>query len=898
MQVSRAQHHYSQTPERTTESSAEAVLLSTTRSGTSTEPQPSALILQSQSSLHDASPIAFVDDSDFPVQAWVKNLSSSDLQNLREALAQPPEALSPEQQSLLAALDIGALDTETRAQLSETLLLETTLQALRGGNYKSSSITLSLINQLQKLAQEPDLTAERYHSAFPAPFIQVTGLQQLRDPALIPLLPRLAEQAETLKQPLQPVAVGTSNSSLAIHELRRSSEALLAQNARFSGAMSEKLEQALTGVQEQVQSAREQRESLDLERAGLDMNQGLLQRRLQDIEAALAQPDMETHEQAVLELDQMRYQQELERIQAKMTDLNMRIEQLDLSLQSTRETYSQSQNVIEAAQRAENFYALSQEQRQGLESNSALSALDTIMEKHAGGLREHVKQLLTGEQAQSELNLDAGLNYSLTQILNPDNAGELRTLSGLLAGDMATLSADEKETLRRFGLHAQGDQLINLANRSPINAEQLNALQQASTALAPTPSTGPESPSVSSLAHREILSTVGANLLRLETSRGRVEDYAARLDTATHNLEQTNARIEALMQEAQELTQTANDFEARLSQATEIVEHLRSLRDQRELKDYLRQLAATGQLAELQDEISDFLGLDIEVEGNEVKFFYNGHKMKPEGFVRLLEVRLRLKNIELERMQGEIADKHSEIASEREQLKHDEAELLQTRDEAQLAIQDYRAELSHSQSDLQSLLALRNDPQRWNQMPPEQQEAVQEMISRLQAEQARAPELLHRMGRAFERAEQALERAQQNRALADILLAQLSDLLLKLNELGDRLLQLRSVPEGDLEGPKQELAVELLRDLPRPEASEQAFSDWLEELRASYAQNDRLVTAEQNQSEIERSFQRQQLALRQQALKHHLEQIEALDTRSHERIQTLLQESLQSRPRA
>lgn len=810
------------------------------------------LSMSTQGSKHFATPLTFLEPALPPeqtalIESLLENHSAQDIQALIQALdAQARGLASPEQEALISNTLTG-LQSADVPSFTQELRVQNALSALKSARFISKGVTLSLLHQLRKSAQNPNLTADQYRNGFPEPFIKLTQTDVLRDPQLLPHLERLVKETEPIFE------------SAKTHIPRPTSDLGLSAQMpvkTFENAQQTQLYGQLSDTRSQLQQAQQERLVTE---GGIDIFKSSLAFKREKLARLTAEhghhpQDQQTlNERVFLNQDIRRLEKSIETHQTQLGQLSSRIETLQDKSADLTTAFEQTSEAVE-------YFSQDKGRRGkvGRQGESPLAQLEQVLSRHAVELGAHIENQLRPSQRPlkpAAINLEDKLNYAFAEVLNPQNRSQLDALEGILNKEPKSVTSADKAVLKTFGLYVQGNTWVNLMDRQmDMTPQHLSAIKTTVAQVKTMATTVKANPS-------GVFAVATTSFEGLLNARKKVDTEVAGLETANRELGAANDRVETLTREANDLRGILSNEGNPLGSLTDIVRNLRSLRNSRDLQDYIRKLASNGQLGHLNAALKH-LNIQVEVRGNQVRFKNDqGHALNPATFVAvaehqlsMLERRVDAKLQELEEAQGDLESKRNNV--------------LTRRQSTEVARNDLAQQLESARHSRTQLLAIKNNPELWAQLSPEQQSQLDTWLQELEHEISNGENSLRRADRALAQADQELQRAALNLLNLQFLL---NDLKL---QLGDIQAVLSEKPNQG--PPLAAQSLDFQRQLKaEPAQSQDIAQEWLEALKDAAHEAEYRKQAQEIKAFDQRITDEFQAKMRD-ALDYHIAQIEKL----------------------
>lgn len=508
-------------------------------------------------------------------------------------------------------------------------------------------------------------------------------------------------------------------------------------------------------------------------------------------------------------------------------------------------------------------------------------------------------------QNSPKLDLEKGMNVVYAKMLanagSPtDNAKMLELVSKLTEDPNYALSESDQQLLQGYGLAVQGGQLINYVTRERVSAQDISDFQhihnyQSQKAAAVSENNGVSRPFVGNiLAAAELAET------HLLNQQNLLADRLAALGLKRERLE---ADLESGRAQMSQLQNQQTVLNSQMEQANLTLELLNGLENASDLQQFF--LNATPEQRALLEQ----LGITIQGDGDQITITQNGQPLSAQAALSLVR----------EGVQAQVAQLQTSIEQTRTQLAEFEAQVSDIESQLQ-DIESDAAVVSMIQRNLEQatvgyessiadLRQLRNDPEAWAQLSPDEQSRIEGLLGRYAGNMARTQSLqtaatqeLEAVASLREEASVFVQEARELISATQNMLQAADQVLLNLTHALERLEQQIQRLEGSPETQKaQELIaeandlasrLELMPSFDQMDVSE-LIAEWekiLKEAQATYSRWSKQQQANQDIENVRmQAFSKNML----ERADYHLETLQNMVQQRSTEMRDYLQSSLQ-----
>lgn len=517
---------------------------------------------------------------------------------------------------------------------------------------------------------------------------------------------------------------------------------------------------------------------------------------------------------------------------------------------------------------------------------------------------------------------------------------ELSTrLSGLGNRDQPPLTALEisqyNAALKSFGLMTDGQNLYNLSVRTPDPASGARkpmlctrsdmdkliagcAAVQADFAMQPG-SADPFLPHLrasalpSAPAQPAAASRFGAQ--SPESPRAFGLNTLSAIERISHTMSALNNFTDMLIQGESYITESAQMIDELLKQQQEVDQALGAAIErhegvQTELQAQEQILSSLSDVAQSVQNSSDLnqslrgdLGalnqtlapLQLEVRrdsAGQLQFFKQGQAISEAEFRQALQQGVNRQTTTVASLNQELAQTEQNVGALRDRSETISTQLETAADKGRqgLAILEQASDIG--QRGLQELLAIRNNPEAWNQLSDELKNQVNEKINTLQSGLQKIDQLTEIGRNSVSRAEEQLQRSASLREQADLAVARSQELRKRIADLLEQQREMRA-QEQPLTSQAEQIEALLKREpAPDNQALQKLAESWLDSLQSHFSEAENLYQQHQKvNAQARDSFERAAQKLREN-LNYHHEKLSDMDEQSRARLEQALQDSL------
>lgn len=364
-----------------------------------------------------------------------------------------------------------------------------------------------------------------------------------------------------------------------------------------------------------------------------------------------------------------------------------------------------------------------------------------------------------------------------TQTLSRQLSTLMERLKGLDNPDAPPLSADEvvqlNASLKTIGLMTDGVQLYNLSNRMATepgakrqpqvcSTYEVQQIQNVCAALLEAPSESSE------------LAVFGQNLSVFQDVIVEMEQNIAAAEVKVQGMiDQLHKVDQALDQSIQKAETLAVEFQVQTQEVQGIVETL----------DLMTEVDKPGKLnpekVSVLNERLKPLALEVKLSsGGRPVFRHRGQEISSTQVKGLIRSRLSEKREILQNLALEMAQNHQNILRLQRQSRDLSSQMQVVIDkELKPALKQLAQTRQQGQHDLNALLDLKADPERWGRLSAQEQAQVDKMIAAYRQGMTRIDKSTQRGEKVMEQAESALAASQKIQDAATRILKDLAGLM-------------------------------------------------------------------------------------------------------------------------
>ncbi|MBT9544801.1 MAG: hypothetical protein IV090_05380 [Candidatus Sericytochromatia bacterium] len=479
-------------------------------------------------------------------------------------------------------------------------------------------------------------------------------------------------------------------------------------------------------------------------------------------------------------------------------------------------------------------------------------------------------------------------NYILTQILSMGDDAQanafIQTLQKFQAG--GPLSQTELEGLERAGITIHQGRAYNLANKQPINADDLQIFAQVAQHMLSKTLLGDSSSVQAMKTLRSDIATVFQGIREIKALSATIAKNKSEIQKETQELAVANEQIQIAQDRVQGSDQVAQTAQSDYEKARALWSQLKS-----QGFAFLLQKAQEGGLLEINRLLKE-LNISVDIQNGNVVINQAGQVLNEDTFSQQMEAWVQAKSDKLTQARDQLSLDREELSKWQSKANEIAGKLQELVNEQGSLIDHQRGKLRElREKSLPELEALKADPAQWAQLSDEEKTLVESLLRDgylvLEEEEAR-------LAQAEEVNAQALAAIAQTRTLNE----RTHTILANSNK---TLEAIDTAQESQLgEGARSLIAKanELAQTLsltPRPASLNTAkmTEEWLRSLEKLETQLKQQAKQEAQNEEIEKQFsgQNAQKALRR--LEYHIKQLKALDLHQTERIDQMLKSSVQ-----
>ncbi len=521
------------------------------------------------------------------------------------------------------------------------------------------------------------------------------------------------------------------------------------------------------------------------------------------------------------------------------------------------------------------------------------SSLQTVIGRVDSDMRGFLQAVSEGNPPP-QLNLENGLNYSLTQIFSANNSQDVNAVVQALnqaatRGPGGSISENYQEALQRVGLMLHDGKVYNLANRREVSAQELGNLAQiANHRLTSLTSQAPGARLLAESGAEQQMREVGP---LLQQATARLDGMRQIQDLIASNTTEITRKQEELAQtneSLQEQLETVEDSKTVLDQAENKLTTLVSIQGR-----FSGQAQGTPSLQPGDQAVLAEYGLKIVTEGDQTRITgLNGELTSEQVSARLsqeVENQRQLTAV----LRGKLQTETDELTVLTEKATDQEAALTGLMDQNDALMDNYRYEAQLAQKEMDELNAQRD------QMTPEQLRQLDGLNTQAQELKSRATELMAQAQRANELGRATALSARDLRNIARSLLPALADQLARdianrevvPNQTGPTATDLQLLKEMLAQVQESEATLNLA---PRPATVDvkKMLSEWTDLLQEYSTRFEKSHKHDSNQRQVQTSFSDAQNRQVRRAAEYHSNQLKKLDSNNLERMEQVLRETL------